>query len=187
MAENTHTSKQARLAFFNRREFLIGSAATAAAAAGLVMPFRAQAADAPKGRPILTVTGKLGAPNQGKEGRFDMAMLAAMEQHSFSTHTPWYDKPRKFTGPLMIDVLNAVKAEGTKIKARAINDYTVEIPMSDLKEHNVVLARLLDDKPMAIRDKGPLFVIYNFDSSADLRASKYYERCIWQLKSVEVL
>ncbi|WP_353398708.1 hypothetical protein [Hydrogenophaga sp. 5NK40-0174] len=167
-----------------RRDMIVGAAA---AAAGMLLPMSGWALDTPKGRPILTLSGNIGEPNNGEEARFDMAMLAAMEQHSFITHTPWYDQPRKFTGPRLIDVLDAVKADGAKIKARAINDYAIEIPVSDLKAHDVVLARLLDDKPMAIREKGPLFVIYNFDSSAELRKSTYYERCIWQLKSIQVI
>jgi hypothetical protein len=50
----------------------------------------------------------------------------------------------------------------------------------------VLLARLLDDKPMAVRDKGPLFIIYPFDSSAELRTTVYFSRSAWQLKSIEV-
>ncbi len=176
--------KATTMTMLKRRKLLLMGAA---ASACLTLPRAAHALNAPKGRPVLKVSGMLGTPYQGTHVSFDMEMLAAMKQHSFTTHTPWYDTPRKFTGPLLIDVLNAAKAEGTRIKARAINDYAVEIPMSDLRDHEVVLARLLDDKPMAIRDKGPLFVIYNFDSSAKLRTHTYYERCIWQLKSVQVL
>ena len=36
-----------------------------------------------------------------------MAMLAGLPQHSFTTHTPWHNGPRKFTGPLLRDVLAA--------------------------------------------------------------------------------
>ena len=35
------------------------------------------------------------------------------------------------------------------------------------------LARLLDDKPMPVRDKGPLFIIYPFDSKPELRNAVY--------------
>lgn len=48
------------------------------------------------------------------------------------------------------------------------------------------MARLIDDKPIPVRDKGPLFIVYPFDSAAELRSSTYYERSIWQLKAVEI-
>ena len=42
------------------------------------------------------------------------------------------------------------------------------------------------DQPMAVRDKGPLFVVYPFDSKVELRSSVYYERSIWQLKRMSI-
>jgi hypothetical protein len=58
--------------------------------------------------------------------------------------------------------------------------------MADITKHKVIVARLLDDKPMAVREKGPLFVVYPFDDSATLRSSVYYERSIWQLKALDI-
>lgn len=144
------------------------------------------ALDTPTGRTVLTLSGAIGVKNADEVARFDMKMLEALPQHSFTTRTPWFDRPVQFTGPLLADVLAAVKAQGGSIRASAINDYTITIPMADASAHQVIVARLLDGKPMAVRDKGPLFVIYPFDSDAALRTSVYYERSIWQLKSLDV-
>jgi hypothetical protein len=124
--------------------------------------------------------------NAGEQAVFDMAMLEALPQHSFTTRTPWFDQPVSFTGPLLSDVLDAVKANGTVLEATALNDYTVTIPAADARQFKVVIARLLNGKPMRVRDKGPLFVVYPFDSSLELRKSVYYERSIWQLKALNV-
>jgi hypothetical protein len=132
------------------------------------------------------VTGKIGETNAGQAARFDMKMLAALPQHSFTTSTPWFDKPVKFTGPLLSDVLAAVKASGTTIKAVAINDYKITIPMSDASLFPMIMAREINDKEISVREKGPLFVVYPFDSDAKLRSSTYYERSIWQLKALEI-
>jgi len=145
----------------------------------------ALALDTPKERPILTVSGKIGEKNAGDVARFDMKMLEALPQHSFTTRTPWYDKPVKFTGPLLSDLLAAVKASGTTLSAVAINDYKISIPIADAQQP-LIVARLLDDKPMPVREKGPLFVVYNFDAKAELRTSVFYERSIWQLKALDV-
>lgn len=146
----------------------------------------AYALEAPKERPILSVSGAVSVKNAGEVARFDMKMLEALPQHSFTTRTPWYNRPVKFTGPLLVDVLAAVGAKGESVLATAINDYTITIPMADARTHKVIVARLLDDKPMPVREKGPLFVIYPFDSDAALRTSTYYERSIWQLKALEI-
>lgn len=146
----------------------------------------ATALEPPTERPVLTVSGKIAEKNVGETARFDMKMLQALPQHSFTTRTPWYDQPVKFTGPLLSDVMAAVKARGTVLSAEALNDYKVEIPLSDTIEHEVIMARLINDQPIGVRDKGPLFIVYPFDRSIELRASTYYERSIWQLKALDV-
>jgi len=151
---------------------------------GLMVP--AHALDAPSERPVLTITGKIGVTNTSGAARLDMKMIEALPQHSFTTRTPWYDKPVKFTGPLLADVLKLVKADGQTIGATAINDYRITIPTSDASQHGVIMARLIDDQPIAVRDKGPLFIVYPFDTAAALRSSVYYERSIWQLKALHI-
>jgi len=146
----------------------------------------AVALDAPAGPVVLTVSGRVRKPNQGEAAHFDLAMLERLPQHSFVTRTPWYSVPRKFTGPLLRDVLAACGAQGSNVRAPALNDYHVDLPFDDAQRFDVLVARLLDDKPMAVRDKGPLFIIYPFDSSAELRTTVYYSRSAWQLKSLEV-
>lgn len=141
----------------------------------------------PESTPVLTITGKLRSPNLQAAAVFDMTMLERLPQVSFVTHTPWYTQARKFTGPLLRDVLAAAGAQGTALRAVALNDYRVDIPFDDALSIDVVLALLLDDKPMLVRDKGPLFIIYPFDQHSQLRIALYYTRCAWQLKGIEVL
>lgn len=155
-----------------------------AAGAGLTLP--ALALDPPKGKVILTLSGKVGTPNRGALAVFDMEMLAALPQHSFSTMTPWYKEPKKFTGPLLRDVLAAAGAGGKLITAVALNDYKAELPFEDSQKYPVLLARLLDDQPMSVRQKGPLFIVYPFDTAAELRSERYYNRSAWQLKALEI-
>lgn len=152
----------------------------------LFLPLAANALDMPTERAILTISGKIAEKNAGDKARFDMKMIEALPQHSFTTTTPWYDRPIKFTGPLLSDVLAAVKASGTTISAFAINDYKISIPVEDTHRFPLIMARLIDDKPIPVREKGPLFVVYPFDSSVELRNSVYYERSIWQLKALDI-
>jgi hypothetical protein len=154
--------------------------------AALSVSASAFALDAPKEKTVLKIGGKIAVKNAGEVAAFDMKMIEALPQHSFTTPTPWFDKPVKFTGPLLSDLLAAVKASGSTVSAVAINDYKISIPMGDTTKFKVIVARLIDDKAIPVREKGPLFVVYPFDSSAELRTSTYYERSIWQLKALDV-
>lgn len=158
----------------------------ALAALPLMRPIDAAALEVPEGPVVLTLSGRLRLPNRANEAVFDMPMLERLPQSSFTTRTPWYQQPRKFTGPLLRDVVAAVGGHGSQLRAFALNDYRVDIPAEDMQRYDVLLARLLDDRPMAVRDKGPLFIIYPFDQHGDLRNAVYFSRCAWQLKSIEV-
>jgi hypothetical protein len=157
----------------------------AASLAGWVGP--ALALDPPSGTVVLTVQGRVRLANDGPRAQFDMAMLEALPQRTLQTRTPWYPQARRFTGPLLRDLLSAVGAQGSQLRLVALNDYRVEMPMDDALRHDVIVARLMDDKPMTVRDKGPLFIIYPFDAQPELRSAVYYGRSAWQLRTIEVL
>jgi hypothetical protein len=135
---------------------------------------------------VLKITGKISTKNKGDSAVFDDALLDALPQKSFVTETPWTKGLVKFTGPLLSDVLKAVNASGTNIKAIALNDYKVNIPMEDVSKYGIILARQMDGKMMSVRDKGPLFVMYPFEQFPEIKTSIYFSRCIWQLQSISV-
>jgi hypothetical protein len=116
----------------------------------------------------------------------DLHTLESLPQHRFTTMTPWSHQPIRFQGPLLRDVLKLAGAEGKTLLATAVNDYRVEIPVADALRFNMIVATRMNDQYMSIRDKGPLFVVYPFDKDPQLKQSRYYERSIWQLKSLWV-
>lgn len=152
----------------------------------LLLASAAWALDKPIGPVVLTISGKVAQPNSGQQAVFDMKMLEKLPQKSFTTQTPWYPQPVSFTGPLLRDVLAAAGARGTKITAVALNDYKTEIPFDDVTRHEVIVARLMNDRPMPVREKGPLFIMFPFDTKAELRSETYYNRAAWQLSTLRV-
>jgi hypothetical protein len=146
----------------------------------------ALALDAPKGPVVLSISGGLIPPNDNGAVSFDMAQLAALPQHSFSTKTPWFPQPRKFTGVLFRDLMEAVRSKAGTARAVALNDYRADIPTDDLIKHGAMVAYLLDDQPMPVREKGPLVIIFPFSDRPELRTAVHYSRAVWQLRSLEL-
>lgn len=151
----------------------------------LILP-PAHSLEPPDGPVVLTLTGRVDTPNRGKTAAFSMAMLERLPQHSYTVQTPWYAGPMTFTGPLMRDVMAAAGAHGEKIVAVALNDYKTELPFSDATKLEPILARLREGKPMAIRDKGPLFIIYPSHLHPELSSQLYFNRSAWQLSRLIV-
>ena len=155
---------------------------------GLLSSFsaKAEALPHPTGKPILTVTGKIAVTNAGGNAVFDREMIEALGETSFSTTTPWYDGPHKFEGVPLRKLLDTVGGAGDRLVVTALNDYVTEIPIADAREFGVILALKRDGQYMPVSDKGPIFIIYPFDSNATLKAQVYYKRSAWQVSRIEV-
>lgn len=144
----------------------------------------------PKGPVILTVSGKIGRGNgtdgaNGLVARFDRAMLEALAQGEIVTETPWHDGAPRFAGPKAAALIAAVQASGEVARTIALNDYVVEIPLSDWREDRFILATTLNGAAMSVREKGPIFVIYPYRGVPKESVGILYNRSIWQLSRVE--
>ena len=162
----------------------------AAALIGATMPRLAGAADTslpmPAGKVVLTISGKIGIFNVGDTAKFDREMLEALGWSSFTTSTPWYDAPVTFAGVRMAKLMQTVRADGEAVIAGSLNDYETKIPMSDFTRFDVLLALKRNGEYMPVREKGPLFIVYPYDSESELKSQKYYSRSAWQLARLVV-
>lgn len=140
----------------------------------------------PKDRVILSVSGRIEASNKDGSAEFDRSMLEALGTESFETTTPWYNGPVKFEGVRMQKLMQAVGAFGKVVTAIALNDYTTDIPIADFEHYGVLLAMKRDGNDMPVRDKGPLFIVYPYDSKPELKSQKFYSRSAWQVSKLEV-
>lgn len=170
-----------------RRQLLVSLGGAAAGLAG--RSWTAQAAQPiplPKGDPVLTISGKITNPNSGATAVFDMATLEAHGLTSLTTKTPWTDRT-KFSGVLLDTLMKRLGAYGTTIVLSALNDYSAEMPISDCAANKPLLATRMNGQFMPVSDKGPLFIVYPFDSNPDLARQTFYGRCVWQLDRMTIL
>lgn len=159
----------------------------AATMAAFVFSIPASALDAPTERVVLTVSGAIDDTNAGGQAEFDMPMLKALAGRSAEMETPWTEGSTRFDGPLLQSVLDAVGAQGKSLRITALNDYSAEVPMEDAVEFDTMLAIAMNGEAMSIRDKGPIFMVYPFDTNPELYNEKYFSRSVWQIKSIEVI
>lgn len=134
---------------------------------------------------VLTVTGRIAETNGDGVALFDLPMLYEMGATQIETTTIWTEGPQVFEGVPLVDLIAALGAEGSVIAASALNDYTVEIPLSDIIPGGPILAYAQNGEPLSVRDKGPLWVIYPYDDKAEYQSEVIYARSIWQVKRME--
>ena len=163
------------------------SGAAALVCLGIFAPAAyADSIPAPTGKPILTISGDISEKNAGDTAQFDRAMLEKLGLVTIETTTPWYQGPMKFEGVPMDKLMADVGAKGQHVVAYALNDYTTEIPMEDFTKHHAILALKRNGEYMPVRDKGPLFVVYPYDSDPELKSQTYYSRSAWQVARLVV-
>jgi hypothetical protein len=141
----------------------------------------------PAGTIMLTISGAITNTNTDGKAQFDLEMLKALGTQEIKTSTIWTEGVQTFVGVPMSNILAAVGADGTTVSATAVNDYSVTIPVEDWVTGGPLLALERDGKPMSVRDKGPIWVVYPYDSSPDLQTEVIYSRSIWQLDRLEIL
>lgn len=117
----------------------------------------------------------------GQSVSYSREDLEAMPRVSFKTTTVWTSGEKEFSGvPLKSLLTKAGITEGT-VKAVAVNDYVVEIPVDVLEDEAPIVADLIDGQAFSRRDNGPLWIIYPFDSDVSYRTEENYSRSVWQL------
>lgn len=140
----------------------------------------------PTGKVLLTLSGNIENTNEDGKAVFDVASLEKLGMVTFQTTSPWYNGRTTFTGISLQKLMDYVGAKGSLVKVTALNDYTTEIPLSDFKKYNVILAMKVNGEYMRIRDKGPLFVVYPYDSMPELNNQIFYSRSAWQVSRMSI-
>ena len=157
------------------------------AGAALVASFSALALAPAKEKVILTITGKIADKNTPSAAVFDLAMLQEIGVAGFETSTTWTEGVIQFDGVSLKALLDRLGVSEGTLKMYAINDYVIEVPVSDAVENGPILAYSQNGEMMSVRDKGPLWMLYPFDLNEDYRTEVIYSRSIWQLVKIEVV
>ena len=147
----------------------------------------AETLPAPSSPPLLTVSGDILVTNVGDTAQFDLEMLLLMRQVEFTTTTIWTDGTKTFTGFPLVALLERLGVTSGSLNATAINDYSVRIPVAGIDQNAPIIAYSMDGKFMSRRDKGPLWIVFPYDSNAEYRSETVYSQSIWQLDRIEVV
>ena len=140
----------------------------------------------PAGKVLLTLTGNIQNTNEDGKAVFDLASLEKLGVVSFQTTSPWYNGRTTFTGIPMQKLMDYVGAKGSIVTVTALNDYTTVLPLSDFKKYNVILALKVNGEYLRIRDKGPTFIVYPYDSMPELNNQIFYSRSAWQVSRMNI-
>ena len=153
----------------------------------LVLPLVGNATDPGSNTPVLleveiqSIVGE-----QGKVTLFKMADLKALPEVSFETETIWTEGVQHFTGVSMATMIQHLGVTDGTLVLQAVNDYTVELPVASAVEGGPIIAYELNGAHMTRRNKGPLWVVFPYDSNSNFQTEEIFSQSAWQLVRIVV-
>jgi hypothetical protein len=141
----------------------------------------------PAGDVILTVKGEMTQANTPDGAELDLEMLRRIGTVTFSTSTPWTDGVQDFTGVPLNQLLVHLGAKPESMTVTAINEYQIKVPGTDAVDGGPILAWEQGGKLLSIREKGPLWLIYPFDSKAEYQREEIHARAVWQVVQIDLI
>jgi hypothetical protein len=145
------------------------------------------AGPAQAGDPAVLTIRASGAP----EIVLTLEDLKAIDATVLETATPWTEGKQEFVGVTGRALLAALRQRGMagdpeKIIAVANNDYSIVLPVADFDQDELLIAYLRNGAALPVRDKGPLWIVFPFDSDAKYRTNTYKSYAIWGLVRLEL-
>ncbi len=129
---------------------------------------------------VLTVTGL------DQTYTYSVADLARIDEVTFETSTIWTDGIQVFTGVPLAAFVKSLDVSDGELTAMAINDYAISMPVDEALLDGPMIAYLRNGDPMSIRNKGPLWLVYPYDSDPAFQNEVVHARSIWQLDRISI-
>ena len=129
----------------------------------------------------------VGSTSEAAPIQLSLEDLDELAQISFATSTIWTDEVATFSGVSLKELLEKLNISGPAIELIALNEYSITIPTGELDTPLPIIATRMNGQQMSIRDKGPFWLVYDYDSDAKFQNETIYSRSIWQLNRIKVV
>lgn len=111
--------------------------------------------------------------------------LENLPQHAVEVDYPAGDRSRRFSGPLLRDVLALAQGAGDMAVVTALDGYQREIAMQRIADHDVILATRMDDAALPMGGFGPAMLIWPRRSDPAL-AGMPDDDWLWGVVAIEI-
>jgi hypothetical protein len=138
----------------------------------------------PQSKTILTVKGDISESNGADGVSLDLDTIADMPMTEATVFEPFVKTDVTFTGVMLSDLLEIVGANpnAKKIFMKALDDYSVELPIAEAVASSAMLAIEENGKPIKIRHGGPARIVFLTDSKITANTDMW----IWSVNRMKV-
>ena len=112
---------------------------------------------------------------------FTLSDLQSLPVTEFTTSTIWTAEQQAFTGVEIADLIAHLEIEAEVLHAMALDEYNIDVPMADAVAGGPIIAYFNNGNRMTARDKGPLWIVYPYDTEENFQTEEVYARSVWSL------
>ncbi len=102
------------------------------------------------------------------------------------TSTPWTSRKIRFSGIDGETLLKAAGVSGETVTAIALDDYAATLTWDDIVAHDVIFATRMNGKPLTIANKGPFWIMFDFDAASEREMAELLSKSVWHMVEIEV-
>ena len=118
---------------------------------------------------------------------FNRDALEALGMVTFETKTPWYKEPVKFEGVPLDKLMKAVGANGDRVVAVALNDYSERDPDRGFRQVSRSSSRSsATANTCRCATRGRCSSSIRMTADPELKSQKFYSRSVWQVAQLIV-
>jgi hypothetical protein len=117
---------------------------------------------------------------------FDREKIEAIGMESIKTATPWTEGIAHFEGSPLKEVLSLSGVAGKDVTALAFDDYAVSITAETIAKYEPIIATRLNGTQLTVDDKGPFWIIFDFDNIPEETSVELRAFAVWHLAEFEV-
>ena len=140
------------------------------------------------GPTVLTMEGKISQTNADNALKFDMETLESIGVVEYKVNDPFAKKSIVYSGVLLSELLKVAGADknATTLTLWALDDYSVEMKISDSDKWPIMIATKADGAYMPLDQKGPLISVFPFDNFPEIDHLTYDNQWLWALAKITV-
>ncbi|CUH62456.1 Oxidoreductase molybdopterin binding domain protein [Thalassovita gelatinovora] len=113
--------------------------------------------------------------------------LQNLPHAGFETTTIWTEGLQTFEGVWLKDLVRHLEVSEGTLELSALNEYLIEMNVEEIADSHALVAYMRNGKPMTAREKGPLWIVFPYDSDPKFQSETVYARSIWQLDRISLL
>jgi len=117
---------------------------------------------------------------------FNQSSLEALGATEIETETPWTEGVVSFKGVSVKKILSEVDASDRDVTGLAIDDYAASLSAEVIEKYDPIVATRMNDKPMTIENKGPFWIMFDFDDIPSEMSIEMRSLAVWHLNELEL-